>query len=82
MPMNYNDQRGRLNRNEYYSIYMHEKIGISERDKEIVKKYMDGKTYSELAKEYGVTFNRIRKIVFKYIKRVNEVRTGEKTYDF
>ena len=80
--MNSNDQRGRLNRNEYYTTYMNEKIGISERDKEIVRKYMDGKTYSELAKEYGVTFNRIRKIVFKYIKRVNEVRTGEKTYDF
>lgn len=80
--MNYNEQRGRLNRNEYYTTYMNEKIGISERDKEIVRKYMDGKTYSELAKEYEVTYNRIRKIVLKYIKHVNEVRTDSKTYDF
>ena len=80
--MNYNEQRGRLIRNEYYSTYMNKKIGISERDKEVVRKYMEGKSYSELAKEYEVTFNRIRKIVFKYIKHVNEVRTGVKTYEY
>lgn len=79
--MNNNGQRGRLIKNEYYSTYMNEKIGISERDKEIVRKYMEGKSYSELAKEYEVTFNRVKKIVLKYIKHVNEVRTGVKWYE-
>lgn len=79
--MNNNGRRGKLIKNEYYSAYMNENIGISERDKEIVRKYMEGKSYSELAKEYELTFNRVKKIISKYIKHVNEVRTGAKVYE-
>lgn len=58
------------------------KIGMSERNKEIVRKHMDGKSYSQLAKEYDVSFNRVRKIVMEFMKRVKLVQKGVKTYEY
>ena len=56
-------------------------IGMSERNKEIVRKYMEGKSFKELSKEYDVSYNRIRKIAMEFIKRVRWVRKGVKTYE-
>ena len=69
---------------EYYKEYADKdsKIGMSERNKEIVRKYMAGKSIKDLSKEYDVSYNRIRKILMEFIKRVRWVRKGVKTYEY
>ena len=44
------------------------KLAISDRDKEIVKKFMDGKTMAALARDYNLSPQRIRAIIL-YCKR-------------
>lgn len=69
--------------NDYYKFtYKDSKIGMSERNKEIVRKYMSGKPCKALSKEYNVSYNRIRKIIMEFIKRVRWVRKGIKTYEY
>ena len=58
------------------------KIGMSDRDKEIVRKCIDGKSFANLAKEYDVSFNRVRKIVMKFMKHVKSVEEGKGTYEY
>lgn len=81
--MNNKGFREELLDEEYYKEYADKdsKIGMSERNKEIVRKYMAGKSFKELSKEYDVSYNRIRKIVMEFIKRVRWVRKGVKTYE-
>ena len=52
---------------EGFLQYM-EQIKTSDRNKEIVKAYVDGVGYKELAEEHGVTENRISQIVNNYIR--------------
>lgn len=44
------------------------KLAISDRNKEIVKKFMNGKSMAELAREYNLSAQRIRAIIL-YCKR-------------
>lgn len=41
-------------------------VNISERNKEIVKKYVEGASYVALGKMYGISGSRIRSIVVNY----------------
>lgn len=56
-------------------------VNISERNKEIVKKYVEGGSYVALGKLYGISGSRIRSIVVnyrrhavKYGKEIGELR--------
>ena len=43
---------------------------VSDRNKEIVKKYVAGKSFKALAEEYGLTDSRMGSIVSAYISKV------------
>ncbi len=58
------------------------KIGMSDKDKAIVSKCINGESFANLAREYNVSFNRIRKIVMKFKKRVKSVEKGKETYEY
>lgn len=74
-----NTLRDRLIKSNYLTYI--DKIGISERDKEVVIRYANGKAHKQLAKEFGVSYNRIRKIIMKTLERgkmvKRKVRDGE-----
>lgn len=59
-------------RSANYLMYL-DRLGLSERDKDVVRKYDAGKTIKELSKEFSVSYNRIQKIVLKVIKRCKEM---------
>lgn len=46
-------------------------IRDSERNKEIVRQYTQGKTYTELAEEYGVSTKRIAQIIINTVRHVH-----------
>lgn len=52
-------------------------LKYSEKNKQIVKRYAAGETYSELAKCYNVTANAIQQRIEHFIRRVGKI-TGEK----
>lgn len=43
-------------------------IEISERNRDIVKKFVEGATYSAIAQEYNISPGRVRSIVFNYYR--------------
>lgn len=45
-------------------------VGISDRNKEVVRKYVDGKSQVELGKEYGISNSRIRDIIVNFRLKV------------
>lgn len=49
-----------------------ENISCSNRNKEIVIKYAAGMSQTELAREYGVTANRIHAIIFETLQKLKK----------
>lgn len=50
-------------------------INVSERNKEIVKEYVEGASYTALGRIYGISASRIRSIIVNY--RHHAVRYGK-----
>ena len=57
-----------------------ERIKTSERNKQIVKAYVDGVGYKALADEYGITDNRIAQIINNYIRHCCLCRKNVRWY--
>lgn len=47
-------------------------VPVSDRNKEIVKKYAAGESFTDLAAEYGLSHTRVVTIVVNYISKVSE----------
>lgn len=69
-----NNYRERIVKGDYLD-YIDCNIGISERNREVIKKYVSGMTCKQLAKEYNVSYNRIVKIIIDFIKRVKSAKS-------
>lgn len=52
-------------------------VKTSERNKEIVKKYVYGSGFGELGHEYNLSYSRIRGIVFNYILHALRIKNLE-----
>jgi DNA-directed RNA polymerase specialized sigma subunit len=80
-----------LNRGAYQEKHHHRKriveegllrykdlIRVSDRNKSIVEEYVLGKSYSDLARKYGVSNSRVEQIVHCYIRHcvLNRKKTG------
>lgn len=66
-----------IEQNNYMELI--DTVNISERNKEIVKKYIAGIKMKVLSEEYNVSYERIRAIIYNYIwhcshykKRINK----------
>lgn len=44
-------------------------IEISERNQNIIKKFVDGDTYLAIAKEHKISAGRVRTIIFEYYRK-------------
>lgn len=49
-----------------------DQVTVSDRNKEIVKKYAAGKDFGELSEEYGLAYSRVVTIVVNYISKVSK----------
>ncbi len=47
--------------------YRDQLTGISDRNKTIVEKHVNGASYTDLGREYGISSNRCRQLVMQYI---------------
>lgn len=57
-------------------------MNMTERDKEIVKKYLDEKpTYKALGKEYDISGERIRQIIEKFARKANHLYQKKKNLE-
>lgn len=43
-------------------------IKVSDRNKMLVEDYAQGRSYTDLAREYGVSTSRVEQIVYSYIR--------------
>lgn len=74
-PHNFNRQR--IIDNNYLSLI--DNIPLSQRNKNIITSYTQGKSYEELSKEHNITSQRVGAIVQDYVRKcINyEKRHGE-----
>lgn len=72
-------------RNNYYRsriinenlLYYMEELNMSDRNKNVVKKYVIGVDYKTLSGEYGVTTERIRAIIGNFVVRAAIIRSKD-----
>lgn len=72
-------------RNNYYRsriinenlLYYMEEINMSDRNKNVVKKYVIGVDYKTLSIEYGVTTERIRAIIGNFVVRATIIKSND-----
>lgn len=64
--MKKNTLREKILENNYIELI--DKIKMSERNRDIIKKIIAGSKYSEVAKEYNLSAGRIRTIAFEYYR--------------
>lgn len=66
-----------LKKRVIHDFAMIDEIDLSERNKEIVIKYVGGKSQKELSTEYGLTQGRISSILFNYVNKCSKLNSKQ-----
>ena len=54
------------------------RVNMSDRDKEIVRLYLDGEiTYRDIGSQYGITGERVRQLVEKFARKAHHIYVKE-----